>query len=166
MLETFTSARTPCQHFFKDKIHNTSNNLYDLCVNRTTQWEPCRHVRHALRDIGSDNATWSWRAFSIMLTDLLYDRSCDWYWPLFEKFILGAKLHHIASQPEVDAANVLKESKAMETADGKRRRIDEDFKKAVGELSIDSGTTPTTLCNFQYMCSDTKAKDTQSKAGV
>jgi hypothetical protein len=161
MLEAFLSARVPAKFFFTSVIINKCNSLFDLCALRNAQDKPCRCVRHMLKDLGDNYGNFDWKEFSDLLVNLAFDKNCDCYRPLFEKLVQGCFSHHVAGMLESDPANILRTARVFETPSGKKRRVDEDFKKELATLNVESGIKPTTLCAFSAMGSDVVAKDCQ-----
>ena len=161
MLEAFLSHNVDCNPFFLSRIHAKNDTLYNDCERRTSQMHACRCVRYMLRNVADSRENWSWRDFTDMLVDIMFNRDCVVYGPLANKLFHALACYHVAGMDKFQAADVLKRSKVLTTPLGKKRRLDGDFKLALGELTVDSGIKPTTVVKFLDMGSPHVAQNSQ-----
>ena len=154
MLLALFFDKAPSWMFFDVKLLEVFDTVFNVCPARNSQRVPCRHIRYFLRDVGGDNAHWDWSDFLDMYQELMCDDTCGASLGFFNK--LTFRLAHAIDGSVFDAlpADPLKDSIGYHVVDGKKRRIDEDFKAALTGLTVQSGIKPVQVCKFTGVASE------------
>jgi hypothetical protein len=153
MLHAFFASELDASLFHYDRIVDKYDNEMNNCVLRTTQNMPCRCLRYEMSELTNTQATWDFRPFVTFLNMLLWDTSCLAHAPMGNMMIRevrNAINHSVHGRP---AADPLKDASPFVTAAGKRRRIDEDFKRNISKLSTNSDLKPMEACHVTKACS-------------
>ena len=109
----------------------------DACVGRSSQHQPCRHVRYSFRNVENryDGFSWAYIIEAIIELYLEVDKGeCLAMPDLFDRLVHSLKDHFDNFCKKIEASNPLTEARDLKMSDGKRRRMDEDFRDALGNL--------------------------------
>ena len=139
MLEALFGTAICDGYFLYDKLVADYDREFDECIMRNSQRQPCDHVRYDLRHIGSTESTFTWRSFVDMFVGLAFETDCLALDLLWVRLVYKTS---VLVDQDLDRRNtsiLRKDYTPMMTVNGKRRRVDEDFKLGVMDMTIQSG---------------------------
>jgi hypothetical protein len=140
MLVALLSAHVDSRDFYKGHCFNKFWSEIQLCVEQHTQGKPCPHVLYATRDMSFTAKDFHFEDLVLAMFEMWDPATqCGAMRSLCTRFISNLSAHIDASVLASKGANPLKDMRSLNTETGKRRRLDEDFRDAIGKLTVQSG---------------------------
>ena len=162
MLEALLCFHAPADKFLMSRCVEKFAADMELCPHMTNSNQPCRDVRYCLRSLPLLIENFNFVFFFAETFGELWRPDCDCIAlrPLAMSYFKNVADHIDASVKAMGHADPLKDIRVLKTENGKRRRVDEDWRRAVAKVNVQSGIHAAQTAKFQDIAEPKTIYDT------